>query len=156
MDNGRGLGAFRYHGSAAYDVALPDLHGHIPQFIRVQRVDGDTPGYILAGCFRDRLQRPLNTVKNVIQNTGAQRDGHGIARAVDDLTGLYSAGLLVDLDGGNIICKRNHFADKTFRSDINHLRHLESDGILKVNDRPVDAVNHTCFFCHQSPPPTHT
>lgn len=50
--------------------------------------------------FSDLCERPLNSVKNLVQNAGGECDGNRGAAAVNRHSGTQPAGLFIDLNGG--------------------------------------------------------
>ena len=148
MKDGRGLLCLRDHHAAGN--MIPGLHFdlYIPFFLRVERIHGETAGNELSGLLRDLIKRTLDPVKNPVQNARAQCDRKRRSGPRDRLPRNKTACLLVHLDGSHVPGDGNYFADQLFLPDIDHLRHLESDRILHVDDRAVDSVYNAFIFRH--------
>ena len=148
VKDGRGLLRLRDHHAAGNRI--PGLHFdlYIPFFLSVERIHRDAAGDELSGQFRDLVERTLDAVEDPVQNPRPQCDRKRRTGPDDRLPGDQSACLLVYLDRRHVPSDGNHFADQPFLPDIDHLRHLESDRILHIDDGAVDSIYNACFFSH--------
>ena len=132
--------------SAAHLVACFDGHVDVPKFFGIQGIYLDTAVDIGAAGFCDLTQRPLDTVKNIIQDTRRQSNGNRISGCLHGLTRTKPCSLLEYLDCGGILGQIDYLSYQALFPDIYHLSHLESGIALQINDGTVDAVDHTCLI----------
>ena len=98
------------------------------------------------------LQRSLNTVKDIIQDTGCQRNRHCRSRTFHKFSRMQSGSLLIHLYRRPVLIQGNNFANQLFLSNMDHFRHLKIRLPFQVNDRAVDAIY---LFCLSATHPLH-
>ena len=72
--DGVGLRDLRDHGAAGHLVSDFDRNMRIPFLLQIKGIHADTAGDVLAGLCRDLTQRPLNTIKDIVQDARAEDD----------------------------------------------------------------------------------
>ena len=132
-------------GASVYFHALCNGHVHVPEFFCVQRRYLHTSGNVFSGLLCNDGKRSLDTVKNIVQNTGTQSDGNSVTAGGYRFPRFQSTGFLENLYSSGVFFQGNDLAHQVFLSYINHFRHLKACIPLQVNDRAVNAVNDTGF-----------
>src|SRR5699024_9200633 len=87
------------------------------------------------------LQRPFDSVKDIVQASGSKGHRDRIAARNDFLSRPEACGLLVYLNGGEVFIKSDDLADELLAADVDHFRHTESRVSLQVNDGSVDSID---------------
>ena len=144
-DRGHGAGGFgRHHdlvqhnGSllhGADDVAAADLvaglchRDKVPQLIGVQGGHFHAAGQVGAGLFHDLLQRTLDAVVDILDQTGAKLHAQGSAGGFHRGAGSQAGGLLIDLDGGPAAGHGQDLADQALVAHAHHIGHI---GVLQT------------------------
>ena len=137
----------RGFGAGGIDVAAP-------QFVAHRYLDGDIPlalgvegGDAAAGTDEcavglfNVLQRTLDTVENIGDNTGAQGRGQGSAGTDDLLTDPQAGGSFIYLDGSAFRADGDYLTDQLLGAHINHLLHRQIGGTLDGHNRSVDGID---------------
>ena len=141
MQDDRGLGAGGVH--LAGNDLVPHLHGHghIPLGVGVKAGDVAAAGDEGAALLFEGGQRPLDAVVDIAQDAGAQGNAQGAAGGGHRLAGRKAAGLLVDLNGGELLIHTDDFAHQMVVADMDHFHHGKASLAFDGDHRAVDAVN---------------
>ena len=118
----------------------------MPFFLSVKGIYTDTTGNIFAGGFCNLLQRTLDTVEDIVDDTRSEKNGDGITGTGNCFARAKSCGFFEYLNGGHAFFQTNDFTDQIFFSYVDHFGNLKSGIAFQVNDRAVDAINNTCFI----------
>ena len=143
---------FRNDRSTLYHIAFSHCDMRLPEFLTVQCVHTDTTGDKCPALVSDPLQRSLNTVKDIIQDAGCQRNRHCRSRTFHKFSRMQSGSLLIHLYRRPVLIQGNDFANQLFFSHMDHFRHLKIRLPFQVNDRAVDAIY---LFCLSATHPLH-
>ena len=124
VEHGRGF-LHRADDVAAGDV-LADLgYGvEMPDALAVERGHLHAAGDALARQIPNLRQRALNSVVYVLKHTGAELDGKGQPRSLDNGAGSKARGLLVDLDGRAVAGHIQYFAYEPLFAHADDVRHV--------------------------------
>ena len=124
---------------------VPNLYGHMnrPFFLFIQRGHAHTTSNVDTGRFRNTVQRALDTIENIMKDTGAKRNRDRIASRRNRLTGMQTTSLLEDLNRCALLIQTDNLAHQLLIADIYHLGHLEAGVALQVDNRTVHTVDNT-------------
>ena len=117
----------------------------VPFFLCIQRIYTDTSGNIFSGGFCNFLQRTLDTVKNIVDDSRSKKNRDGVACSCNGFTGTEPCGLLKNLDSSHSFFQTDDLSYQVVLSYIYHLGDFESGIAFQINYRAVDAVDNTCF-----------
>ena len=79
-------------------LSVPDRYCNLPLLFQIKGRRTDAAININAGFLRNRIQRALNSIKNIIQNPGAKRNRNRTAGRRHFCARLQSARFLIDLN----------------------------------------------------------
>ena len=78
MHNGRGFLQLRDDGAAVDFHTVLDSHVYVPFFFCVQGIYLHTAGDIFTGLFGNHGEWTLDTVENIVQDSGAEHNGNSV------------------------------------------------------------------------------
>ena len=135
--------------SGAHLLAAGGGRGELPDTLLVDRGRLDAAGDELAVVAGDHVQRPLDAVVDLLDESGAELDrelraggGHLLARA-------DAAGLLVDLDRHAVALDADDLAEQAGVADLDHLVHDRVLQALRLHQgarNPRDDPSHFLFL----------
>ena len=117
----------------------------VPFFFCIKGIDTDTSGNIFAGGFCNLFQRALDTVKDVVDDSGSQKYGDGISGTCNCISWFQSCSFLENLHSGHAFFQTDDLTYQMFRTYINHFGNFKSAVALQINDGAVDTVDNTCI-----------
>ena len=146
MKNGSCFLSLGNDSTCAYHISNFNSYMNIPFLSSIKGINTYTTGNIFSGGFCDLLQRTLDTVENVMNDSRSQKNGNSIACSHYCIAWLQSCCLLENLYGSHALFQTNDLTDQLLRSNINHLGNLKSRVAFQINNRTVNAVDNTCFI----------
>ena len=131
--------------TGTHNIPLLNCNMSVPFFLCIQRIYTDTSGNIFSGGFCNFLQRTLDSVKNVVDDSRSQKNRDGVACSCNGFPRTKPCGFLKNLDGGHSLFQANDLSYQVVLSYIDHLGDFESGIAFQINNRAVDTVDNTCF-----------
>ena len=150
--DGRGLGQLGVYRALSEAVADLDGHAHVvPDALCIERLN------VRAACDKGRaaalldgLERTLDAVKDIVQQTGAECDRHTRSGGIHRVAGTQTCGLLIYLDGGLLVVHSDDLACEALSADVDHFHHCKTRVAENGNDRSVYAENYI-IMAHSCP-----
>ena len=93
----------------------------VPTFLTIQRIYRNALCNKCASCLGDFLQRPLNSIKDIVEDSRRKRHRHGISSGCHHLTWPQARRLLIDLNRCPVLLKGNHLSHQLILTYIDHL-----------------------------------
>ena len=146
VKNGSCLLCLSNNSSCAYHISNLNGYVYIPFLGSVKGINADTTGNIFTGGLGNLLQRTLDTIENIVDDSRSKKNGNGIACSYYCISWLQSCCLLENLYSGHALFQADNLSYQFLRSNINHLGNLESGITFQINNRTVNAVDNTCFI----------
>ena len=119
-----------------------------PGLLHVEGVSVDTTGDEEAHLLLERLERTLDTVVNLGEQTGSQRHREGLLGVQHGLTRTDAGGVFIHLNDGLVAVDFDHFAHQAFFTDTYDVVHGGTHALGR-DHRPGNAVD-LSFFAHSS------
>ena len=138
--------SFRDDGSAGNLISRRHRQMNLPFFLSVQGIYADAPADVFSGMMGDFPQGALDTVKNVIEDSGAQGHGNGVSGAGYLRARLQAGGFLKYLNRGSVFRQGDHLAHQMLGAHMNHLRHAEAGFSFQINHGTVDPVDNSSII----------
>ena len=101
-------------------LSLLDDDMGIPFFMDIKRFHIDTAGNVLAGFFGNFLQRSLDTVKNIMNDTRSEHNGNGVTCGGNCFARFQSCCFFIYLNGGSVFAQRDDLSNQIFLTYIYH------------------------------------
>ena len=134
-----GFGALGKNISARKTVSHLCLYGNGIFLFRVKRAEVCAPADERSEFLFNFGQRSFDTVKDIAENSRAERNAHGRACRNNRFAGFKSRSFLINLNRGKIGVNLNYLSDKSCISDINRFHHFKVGLTFYGNDRAVNA-----------------
>lgn len=140
MGDNRGFRAGSVHHAGIQPIAGLHRDRNCPFFLLVECGHADPAGDEIAGFFLDRLERPLDAVKDIVENAGTERRTQRAAGRIYRLARPQPGCLLIHLNGGFLIIDADDLASEPAAAHEHHSHHLQAGIARQGDNRPVDAL----------------
>ena len=126
MKDRRGFLGLCNNGTRSYHITLFYGYVYIPFFLSVKRINTYTSGNIFTGGFCNFLQRTLDTIENIMNNTRPQKHGDRISCTGNSFAWLKSCSFLEYLYSGHAFFQANDLTYQMLRSYIDHFGNFKA------------------------------
>ena len=145
MKDGGGLLCLGDHSTCADHVSFFYCDVCFPFFLSVKGINTDTAGNIFSGGLCNFCKRPLDTIKNIVDDSRPKENGNCVSCSGNGFSGFQSCSFLKNLYSRHMFLKSDDLSYKFLRAYIDHLGDLEAGVALEVDNRTVNTVDNTCF-----------
>ena len=144
--NDRSFGESSVNLTALKLVTDFNLHCNIPQLLVIKSRNRRTTVNKRTCFFFNSLQRSFDTVKDVVNNTGAEKNIHRSTGTLNGIARFKSCCFLINLNSCDVVCNTDDFTDKLLLAYMNHFHHLKAVGIFYGNNRSVYSIYNIVVF----------